>query len=55
MRRFALTCRNIVLDRLDEPDRTEAAEKGALPDRAVQWEYHGELMQSCGKVACRNN
>lgn len=41
MRRFALTSRNIVLDKLDEQTRLEAVKKGALPERALGWQYDG--------------
>ncbi|TDZ60602.1 hypothetical protein CTRI78_v004833 [Colletotrichum trifolii] len=38
-RRFALTCRNIILDTLNKKTRHEAIEKGALPDITPFWDY----------------
>ncbi|WYZ39262.1 hypothetical protein EsH8_III_001176 [Colletotrichum jinshuiense] len=38
-RRFALTCRNIVLDTLDEVTRVDAIQKSVLPAVSALWDY----------------
>ncbi|PNH45501.1 hypothetical protein VD0004_g2428 [Verticillium dahliae] len=40
-RRFALTCRNIIISKIDEDQQEDAMSKGEIPVDAGQWTYDG--------------
>ncbi|PNH33007.1 hypothetical protein BJF96_g3820 [Verticillium dahliae] len=40
-RRFALTCRNIIISKIDEDQQEDAMSKGEIPADAGQWTYDG--------------